>query len=300
MKRIGVMANVQKPAAAEVLRRLAVKAAALNLELVATPEAGAFLSGAAVRAAGELGGAVDVLMALGGDGTMLHAVRMLDGADTPVLGVNLGSLGFMTSVTEKALEHAVDVLAANQYTVSRRSLLACHVERQGDTKAHYLALNDVVVGWGASSRAMTLGLVIDGEEVAQYLCDGLVVATPTGSTGHSLSAGGPIIHPESPVFNVNVICPHTLSGRPLVLPDRCRITVHMLDLPPQKQPLLSADGQGEFVLEQGDVVHVARHTHVASFVHLPEYRYFSVLRQKLHWQGSAKSAIALTGGKRAT
>ncbi len=288
MKRIGIIANKQKAHAQAVLQRLADKAEEKQLQILTTADAASLLPGAEQVAPEALAQSADVVLALGGDGTMLNAVRLIDGADTPVLGVNLGSLGFMTSVTEDELEHAIDVLVAGDYSISERSLLACAVHRDGSAMAHFLALNDIVVGWGRSSRALTLGLSIDEEEVAQYLCDGLIVATPTGSTGHSLSSGGPIIHPLAPVFNINVICPHTLSARPLVLPDQCAIAVQVSDIPDNKRPLLSADGQGELELAIGDIVHIRRHTGYARFIHLPEYRYFGVLRQKLHWRGSAR------------
>lgn len=289
MKRIGVIANVRKPHCAAVLDRLARKAAALKLDLITCDATGDGLPGAARAAPEQIAEQVDVMMALGGDGTMLSTVRVLNGADTPVLGVNLGSLGFMTSVTEEELEHALDVLVAGNYRCSERSLVDCVIHRQEREAARYTALNDIVVGWGASSRVLTLGVAIDEDEVAQYICDGLIVSTPTGSTGHSLSAGGPIVHPESPVFAVNVICPHTLSARPLVVPDRSAIRVTILDIPHHKRPLLSADGQGEFVLEAGDRLEMRKHPHRARFVHLPEYSYFSVLRQKLHWRGSSRA-----------
>ncbi len=286
MKRIGVVVNLDKPVSRPVLRRLTERARNQQLELVTIPQVAAELPEATIVSEAELAAHVDIVVALGGDGTMLHAVRMLNGGQAPVLGVNLGSLGFMTSVTEEAFEHALDVVVAGRYKIYERTLLQCRVERQGEEVAEYVALNDVVAGWGSSSRAMTLRLAIDGEEVAQYLCDGLIVSTPTGSTGHSLSAGGPIVHPAAPVFCVNVICPHTLSARPLVLSDQAELAIHVQEIPADKQPLLSADGQGEFVLDRGDVLRIRRHDHVVRFLHLPEYSYFAVLRQKLHWRGS--------------
>ena len=288
MKRVGIICNVDKPDAPEILARLTAKAAACDLSLVVCDDMAMLLPDAERVAPEAFGAAVDVLLALGGDGTLLRGVRLLGGADIPVLGVNLGSLGFMTSVTEEALEHALDVLVNRTYVISRRSLLACRLQRSGEADVSYTALNDVVVGWGGSSRAMVLGLAIDGEEVAQYLCDGLIVSTPTGSTGHSLSAGGPIVHPSAPVLTVNVICPHTLGARPLVLADSSDITVYVLDMPETKQPLLSIDGQGEHVLRRGDALHITRSPHTVPFMHLPEYSYFGVLRQKLHWRGSAR------------
>ncbi len=288
MKQIGVIANLDKPNCKAVLARLAARAKERGFTLVATEGAESHLPEARTLPIAEWGATVDVVIALGGDGTMLHAVRMLDSADTPVLGVNIGSLGFLTSVTEAEVEHAVDMLAAGTYSVSERSLLRCSVMREAETIHHSIALNDMVVGWGASSRALMLRLRIDAEEVAQYLCDGLIVSTPTGSTGHSLSAGGPVVHPAAPVMCINVICPHTLGARPLVLSDTSMIEIEVLDIPEHKRPLLSADGQGEFVLAVGDGLAITRYEPRARFVHLPEYSYFSVLRQKLHWRGSAR------------
>lgn len=288
MKRIGVIANIEKPDAAKVLCQLTEQAARHGLDLLVCDHTAEELPGATVVDPEQLGTSIDALLALGGDGTMLHAVRVLDGSNIPVLGVNLGSLGFMTSVTENALDQAVAALASGEYTVSIRSRLDGQVLREKKEVARFAALNDLVIGWGHSSRALTLGVSIDGDEVAQYLCDGLICSTPTGSTGHSLSAGGPIVHPESPVFCLNVICPHTLSARPLVLPNRSEVRVVVQDAPPDKQPLLSADGQGEFVLTIGDILIVRRHAADARFILLPDHSYFSVLRHKLHWRGSAR------------
>lgn len=291
MKRIGVIANCRKPHSAAILKRLEQKARSLGLILVTADHTGDHLSDSERTDMDRMANEVDVIMALGGDGTMLSTVRLLNGSATPVLGVNLGSLGFMTSVTEEELEHAVDVLVERKFTLSERTLVDCVLFRGNKEVARYTSLNDIVVGWGASSRVLTLGVSIDEDDVAQYVCDGLIVSTPTGSTGHSLSAGGPIVHPESPVFTVNVICPHTLSARPLVVPDRSVIRVRILDIPQKKQPLLSADGQGEFVLEAGDCLEMRKNPHRARFVHLPEYSYFSVLRQKLHWRGSSREDL---------
>ena len=288
--RLGVLANCGKPHSAAALKRLAEKARRSGVTLVTCDQTGELLPEATVLTPEELGSHIDAMMALGGDGTMLHAVRVLNGADAPVVGVNLGSLGFMTSVTEEDLERAVDTLVSGQYTTSTRTLLECRVMREEREVASSVALNDIVVGWGSSTRVLNLALRIDEDEVAQYVCDGLIVSTPTGSTGHSLSAGGPIVHPHSPVLVINVICPHTLSARPLVVGDHSTIRVDVIDLQQNKRPLLSADGQGEFVLAAGDRLSIRKHPHAARFVHLPEYSYFSVLRHKLHWRGSSSGA----------
>ena len=284
MKTIGVVANCSKPSAPRILRRLAERARCHGLRLLALDPASDFLPGARRAEADKKAPPVAVLMALGGDGTMLRAIRSLQGRDIPVLGVNLGSLGFLTSVGQQDMEHALDCLARGTFTTSRRALAECRVLRGSKRVSRYQALNDVVIDRGASSRIVTLNLLVGGEEVSAYRADGLIVSTPTGSTGHSLSAGGPILHPASRAFVISLICPHTLSTRPLVIPDDKRIVVEIArstgDLP------LSVDGQVGEPLRAGDRVAIRRSPRAVRFIHLPDYSYFSVLRQKLHWRGS--------------
>ena len=285
MKRIGVLANGRKPDAPAVLERVARKAAALGMELVVCEQTGDLLAGARRIAMDQFAANIDVLLALGGDGTVLRAVRALGGADVPVLGVNLGSLGFLTSVTEENAERALDVLASGAFATSTRTLIQSRLLRGGREVGLYRALNDVVVGWGASSRVNTIELAIDDEPVSSYVCDGLIVSTPTGSTGHSLSSGGPILHPGSPCFVISVICPHTLSNRPVVVSDACRISVRIVKT--MKKLLLSVDGQEEQEVGQGDQIELSRSAQGVRFIHLPGYSYYAVLRQKLGWRGSS-------------
>ncbi len=284
VKTIGLFANCNKPSADQVLRNLCARARELNLGLAACPPASEHAPEALCLAPEELAGQVDLLMALGGDGTMLRAVRLLNGREIPVLGVNLGSLGFLTSVAEDRAEHALACVARGDFTVHPRALAECRVMRDGREISRYRALNDIVMDRGASSRIVTLDLLVDGEAVSSYICDGLILSTPTGSTGHSLSAGGPILHPETAAWVISLICPHTLSSRPLVIPDRHLITVRVTrcagDL------LLSVDGQTGEGLQTGDEVQITASPVKAHFVKLPDYSYFAVLRQKLHWRGS--------------
>ena len=144
---------------------------------------------------------------------------------------------------------------------------------------------NIVLGWGASSRIVTLKLSIDGEPVGSFMCDGMMVSTPTGSTGHSLSAGGPILHPGIGGFGINVICPHTLSSRPLVVPNSSLIEVEVVNA--AKELILSIDGQDEYKMEQGGRIAIRRSPHPVQFLQLPGLSYFSVLAQKLHWRGSS-------------
>jgi NAD+ kinase len=285
MKTIGIFANCDKPSAPQVLQRLNLTAGKLGFKLLA-PEPAASLIGRAARVSpAKMIQQSDCLLVLGGDGTMLSAVRLLNGRDIPVLGVNLGSLGFLTSVAEQDLERALDCLARKRFTTSRRALAECVVRRGTAVIGRFRALNDVVIERGASPRVITLNLQVDGEEVSAYVADGLIVSTPTGSTGHSLSAGGPILLPESRALVVNFICPHTLSTRPLVIPDGKRIAVIVAKN--ADDVLLAVDGQVSEPLRTGDRVEVWRSPRQARLIHLPDFSYFSVLRHKLHWRGSS-------------
>lgn len=287
MKRLGVIANCNKDTARATLRRLATTARALDLELVADPATHALLPEAEQTEATTLSKEVESIMALGGDGTVLGVSKLMRAHHVPLIGVNLGSLGFMTSVAVDHLEEALECLAEDRYAISTRTTLTCTVFRGENTCEQAPALNDVVLGWGDSSRVVCLQLSVNDEPVTQYVCDGLIISTPTGSTGHSLSAGGPILHPETNAFIVNAICPHTLSARPMVLPDDRKLTIEIDSMPDDKNLLLSVDGQQMEPFRTGDRVTVQRHPEGIQFIHLERYSYFDVLRQKLHWRGTS-------------
>ncbi|MFT5239826.1 MAG: NAD+ kinase [Candidatus Promineifilaceae bacterium] len=285
VKTIGLFANPQNTRAPDVVARIEKSAAALGMSILADTQTAAMSASAPTLPIAEMPGKVDVLLALGGDGTMLRAVRELNGQDLPVMGLNIGSLGFMTSVAEDSLERAMACLAADQYMTSPRSMIECEVvSSDGDAKTH-VGLNDVVMQGVMSSRVVTLNMTIDDEQVASYVCDGLIVATPTGSTGHSLSAGGPIIMPGTRALVVSVICPHSLSARPLVISDDHQLAFTCPDMP-KRGVQISIDGQVEQTMGEGDRVFVKRCAQDIRFIHLPDYSYFPVLRQKLGWRGS--------------
>jgi NAD+ kinase len=283
MKKAGVIANPKRPHAADIFERLARRAEALGIELFADGQTAAYLPAATVIEFDQFATTVDVLLALGGDGTVLFCAKILNGADVPILGINLGSLGFLTGVGEDTLEKALDALAAGKCRREIRTAADCTVLRKGRPDAGYRILNDAVIGFGGSSHIITLGLSVSGEPITSFACDGIIVATPTGSTGHFLSSGGPVIQPGARVFGVSVICPHTLSNRPLVLPDS-----HVIEIAVQhthKKLILSADGQDVEELDTGDDVRITRSGKPVTFLHLPGYSYFSVLSRKLHWRG---------------
>ena len=241
--------------------------------------------GAEYLPVGAFGDSVDVALALGGDGTVLYTARALHGSEVPILGINLGSLGFLTSVADTEIFQALEAVAQDRGQLVERAVAECRIFQEGKPVGVESALNDMVLGWGASSRIVTLNLSIDGETVGSFMCDGMMVSTPTGSTGHSLSAGGPILHPDVGGFGINVICPHTLSSRPLVVPDSCLIEIEVANA--LKELILSIDGQDEYKVEQGDRIEIRKSPHPARFLQLEGHSYFSVLAQKLHWRGSS-------------
>lgn len=284
MKTIGIFANCRKPSAPKVLRQVTDKSRQYGLRLAVCDETAQLVPEAECFAPDVFINKIDILMAFGGDGTMLNAVRMLNGREIPVLGVNLGSLGFLTGVSQEEIESAMECAARDQFSISRRALAECAVRRSSQEICRHRALNDIAIDRGASLRVVTLNMAIEGEEVSSFVCDGLIVSTPTGSTGHALSTGGPILHPESAVFVITLICPHTLSTRPLVIPDNKLITVEVArnagDL------MLSIDGQIGEPLKTADRIEIRRSAAYVNFARLPDYSYFSVLRHKLHWRGS--------------
>lgn len=283
MKILGVIANCDKPRAEGVLQRLSKKAHELGIEIIAEPATAELLHIKRTELP-ELFEKVEAIMALGGDGTVLRVVRELKGLDKPLVGVNLGGLGFLTSVAESELERALECMVTNNFGVSLRTIVECTVIRSGHKRGQYRALNDIVIAREALARVITLDVQIDDNYVTSYVCDGLIVSTPTGSTGHSLSAGGPIVTPEAVVFVLCVICPHTLSSRPLVLPDASEISVKITNC--KGKVILSVDGQVWEELQEDDYVCIKRSDKGIRFIHLPGYNYFSLLRQKLHWRGS--------------
>ena len=283
--KIGVLANLAKPGTAEALARVAAAAQQLRLTLCGDAETLAVLGSGRLCQPQDFGAKCDLVLVLGGDGSMLHAARLLAGSGVAQAGVNTGTLGFMTCASVERLEEVMQCLAAGEYQVDERRLLQAELQIAGSEPLIRQALNDVVVARGECARVVSLELAVDGRAVTNYLCDGLIVATPTGSTAHSLSAGGPIVSTETPAVVISVICPHTLTSRPLVLPDTSEI---VLTVRRAAAPLLvSVDGLDTARLAIDDRVLVRRSPHVARIVLLHDHDGFAVLRSKLGWRGSS-------------
>jgi NAD+ kinase len=231
--------------------------------------------------------ALDCLLTLGGDGTLLRGARALNGARTPILGVNVGRVGFLTTASAQTLEEALDALVRKAYTTEARLTLDSAIEGGGGARrAEPPVLNDVVIHKGGVARVVPIRVLVDGEEVAQYSADGIIVATPTGSTAYSLSAGGPIVVPGVDAIVVTAICPHTLGVRPLVLPSHAVITVE--PIPPWTEEVLASfDGQVSATIQPGDRLHVRKSDRPVVLVRLGSEGFFARMRKKLQWGGPA-------------
>ena len=231
----------------------------------------------------EPGQPIDVLLTLGGDGTLLRGARSLDGANTPVLGINLGRVGFLTTASSQSLDWALDALVRRAYaTEPRLALLPTLVDKQGKSRSEPTVLNDVVVHKGGVARVVRLRVSVDGDDVGQYSADGIVVATPTGSTAYSLSAGGPIVVPGVDAIVVTAICPHTLAVRPLVLP--ADVAVSIEPIPPwTEEVLVSFDGQVSTTIQPGERVLVKRAARPVLLIRLGPDGFFTRMRKKLQW-----------------
>ena len=226
---------------------------------------------------------VDLLLVFGGDGTMLRVAREIAGSPTPVLGINVGGLGFLTAVPSDQLVRALKQLWRGEFKFERRALIEAEV-RDGHRRVRTLALNDIVIGRGEVSRLIELEVDVNGEPLTSYRCDGLIVSSPTGSTAYSLAAGGAVVLPTAEVFALTPICAHTLSNRSLIVPLSGTIRIRPVSRTPAI--ILSADGEIISELSSGDVITVRRSRHRVRIMHLADSSFFEALRRKLHWRGA--------------
>lgn len=225
---------------------------------------------------------VELLIALGGDGTILGVARLMVGSDTPILGVNLGNLGFLTEVCIDQMYLVLDRILGGDYRIDERMMLRCHLHRMGERFAEYHVLNDVVINKGALARIIDLELMVNKQFLTRYRSDGLIVSTPTGSTAYNLAAGGPIIHPSLTNMIITPICPHMLANRSIVIPARnvelaVRVKARSSDV------MLTLDGQLGVALQTGDVIHIYKSDATLKMVTNPEKNYYAVLKEKMKW-----------------
>jgi NAD+ kinase len=280
--RVGVVAKPDASQAVEVLRRLVAWLAEHGLAVTLEKETADLLpaaAGPAVRKS-DLPGLVDVLVVLGGDGTLLSTARAVGGLGVPILGVNLGDLGFLTATTRDEMFAALKEFLAGRMTVEERMMLAARIVRRGEVVSEHAGLNDVVITKSAMSRIINLKVAVEGEHATAYRADGLIVSTPTGSTAYSLSAGGPILFPTMDAVVLTPIASHTLTNRAIVLPGSVRIEVTLLT---DQEVMATVDGQVGVPLLEHDTVEIRQAAARIRLVRFPQRDFFSVLRSKLKW-----------------
>lgn len=284
--RIALVASAATPAVRGAWPRLVELCQRHKVKVYADPATRKVFGskGTLACAPGSLGQAAPLLLSLGGDGTMLTAARLAAPHGAHVLGVNLGKLGFVTTVPYEHFEQALQLALAGRFRIHKRTMLEALIYSGSKLKAQRLALNDMAVLRGASAKVAEMDVRVDGRELATYRADGLIISTPTGSTAYALSAGGPVVEPSSRNLLLAPISPHTLSARPLVIPDRSSLE---LTLPRSRAPLsLSNDGERGVPLRRGDRVLIRLYRKRALLLAPPDYDYWENLRAKLGWRGN--------------
>lgn len=281
MKIVGIATKPRRPEASEVVRGVLAWLEARGCRSLIDEETAALLGRADGQARARVVEQADLMLVLGGDGTLLSVARTAGPREVPVLGVNLGGLGFLTEIPLDELYPVLGAVLSGEARPTRRVMLTCRVQRGGRTVADYVALNDAVINKGAMARIIDLEMSINGEYVTTYRADGLIVSTPTGSTAYCLSAGGPILYPTLGALVLTPICPHTLTNRPLVVPDD--VGIEILQGSASEEVSLTMDGQIGFQLQHRDVILIRRSPKMLPLVTSPKRNYFEVLRTKLKW-----------------
>jgi NAD+ kinase len=268
-RRVGIVHKRSSPKAEACAAEAAARLRARDVEVLLDEE--------------DAGRRADLLLVLGGDGTLIHAASLLGGRAAPILGVNMGSLGFLTEVPQAELDAALDLVLSGGARVSERMKLRVHLHRGGGAGAPEVdaeVLNDAVIAKGTLSRMMEVDATFAGSYVTTYKADGVIVATPTGSTAYALSANGPIVFPSMRGVILAPICPHTLTQRPIVVPDDQPVNIVLTS---ESEVFLTLDGQRALPLARGDRVQIKQSNNKVLLVRNPNIDYFGILRAKLKW-----------------
>lgn len=273
IKRVGIVANSSKENAVEQAERLRDWLVERGVQVSLETE----LNGDEVEA-GRFASSIDMVVVFGGDGTLLVAARHVKEYGVPIVGINLGGFGFMTVINLNEMFDVMEIILRGEYTTSRRMMLDASVEAQT-----YSVLNDIVISRGGLSRMVNLETSVDGNYLATFKADGLIISTPTGSTAYSLSTGGPIVFPEHNSIIITPICPHTLTNRPIMLPPEVTIEVTLMD--GEEEVKVAMDGQILNVLKSGETVTIRKSEYCINIVDSPLRGYLEVLRTKLGWGG---------------
>jgi NAD+ kinase len=283
-KKIGLIAHTGKSGVAELTRKLSQELERAGLEVMLEADTASLAGMGPGRAIADLGSEAELLVVLGGDGTILHSLGQLGDNIKPVFGINVGALGFLTCSNSSAYAEAVECIAAGKMIFSVRTLLEVAVKTPGGKAASMTGLNDAVLSRGEVSRLIRLKASVNGETLTEFNADGLIVATPTGSTAYSLSAGGPILAPESGAFVITPICPHVLTNRSIIVGEDAVIEIEVTE---REYPVfLTVDGREPLRIETGTTVRIKKSARTLPLASMPGVSFFGVVRQKLKWSGS--------------
>jgi NAD+ kinase len=290
IKKVGIIANIAKEKSPEYTAALREWMIGRGLEVYLEERIAAKIGGLAGVERRTLWSLVDLIVVFGGDGTILRTVRLVRDRDVPIVGINLGVFGYLTEVNLDEMYSAMEVILAGDFQVEKRMMLDVDVEigGEGETFREGSVLNDVVINRGNLSRIVELETTVDGRYMTTFKADGLIISTPTGSTAYSLSAGGPIVFPDLYSIIINPICPHTLTNRPVILPEKAEIKVTLRSM--EQGATVTLDGQTSFTVKSGDVVTIRKSRHITTLVSSPHRGYLEILRTKLGWGGSQTGA----------
>lgn len=281
MQTIGLIVKKNRPQALEQVKGIVPLLQRESKTILVEDTVAPFDAGVRLCPRAEVIACSDLLLVFGGDGTLLSVARESGAESVPILAVNLGGLGFLTETRAQELHAMLNRVIAGDYAVERRMMLDVHLARAGGEHKSFRVLNDVVINKSALARIIDIETLVDGSYLTTYKSDGLIVCTPTGSTGYFLSAGGPVIYPDLELISLAPICPHTLSQRPIILNDASVITLVLKT--PEEDVHLTMDGQVGERLHAGDTVEVRKSAAALQLITSPFRNYFEVLREKFRW-----------------
>ena len=289
-KKIGVFCKPKAPSATDILGRLIPWLRKQNYHIFLDTGTAAIINETSSYEKREISQQADLLIVLGGDGTLLSVARAAHPHNIPILAVNLGSLGFLAEISIEELYPTLENILAGKFEIENRMLLNACIWRNGEKVEDHNVLNDVVINKGAVARVINLQVLVNGQYMTSYRADGLIIATPTGSTAYSLSAGGPIIHPSMHTLVLSPICPFTLTNRSILIPDQSIIQVKLAA--EYDDVRVTLDGQEGYDMRAGDILEIKKTKTSLQLIRGPNKNYYQILRDKLHWGSQSDEVIS--------
>ena len=288
IRKVGIVANIEKEKIAEYAKSLKGWLEERGVEVFIEAETAAKIGVRGGLACENIARRAQLVVVLGGDGTMLRTARYVAKYNVPIVGINMGNFGYLTEVNLNEMHSALELILAGNYVTEKRMMLDVAVSRGKTIIAAGTVLNDVVINRGNLSRIIELEITINNMYLTTYKADGLIISTPTGSTAYSLSAGGPIVYPEKDLIVINPICPHTLTNRPIICPENSDLQVKIWSK--EKGATLTLDGQESYRIRSGDIIDVKKSSSITKLILSPHRSYWEILRSKLGWGGLPSGA----------